>query len=137
MNMTEGGVSALRLEVVAGQTIVVFGWQGRNNHIVGGEPRVVVQRRAIGFQVVHPDRKLVGQANAPAVGGGNALLVHVSAVVVSVVHHGVDAQCGVVAGLDVEVAGQARFFARTDRQVDLMLVHQEGLLADLVDHTTC
>ena len=136
VQVAQGGVAAFGLEVVAGQSVVVLGRQGRLDLAVGREPGVVVERLTVGFEVVQADRELVTRADGPAIAGSDALLVDAGAVVVGLVRHRVDAQRRVLAGLEVEVASHAQFIAAADGDIDLVLVHQIGLLADLVHHAT-
>ena len=98
------------------------------------DPGVVVERAALDVQVIEAHGEFVARADAPAVGGRDAELALFRAPVVGVVRHCVDAQGGVLAGVEVEVAGEAVQVAGADGVVHLVLVHQEGLLADLVDH---
>jgi len=88
------------------------------------------------IEVVKADEEFVGGADTKTIGSGDALLVDsgaVGAVSIRTIPHRIDAQGGVVAGLEVEIANHSLIAAAADGGVDLMLVHQERLLADLVN----
>ena len=122
--------------MVAGETIVVLRWQRRDDLAVVDDPGMVVVGTALDVEVVQADGEFVARANAPGKGGCNAALFLLGAVVVGVVDHGVDAQCGVLAGLEVEIALGAVELARAQGVGDFMLIDQQRCLVDLVDHAT-
>ena len=134
VHMAEGAVGAFGAQVVAGQSVVVFGAQGRNNGAVADEPGVVVERAAVGFQVVEAHAVLVPLADAPAEGWGDAFLVDLGAPVVGLVRHDVQTQGRVLARDPVEVPRQAALVAAAQGEVHLVFLQQLGRLVDLVDH---
>ena len=120
--------------MVAGQTVVVAGFERRVDLAVHHAPGVVVQRAALGFEVVQADGELIARADAPGEGGRNAALVLLGAVVVELLHHGVQAEGRVFASLEVEVARGAVVLAGAVGVRGFVLVDQQGRLVDLVDH---
>ena len=135
VKVRDGAVGGGGVEVVAVEPVEAVGGQRGHDLAVTDEPRVAVAAAAAHAQVVEADRELVGGADAPAVGGRDAPLVLLGAPVVGVVAHHVQTEGRVLAGDEVEIALDALFLAGADGDADFLLVHQEGLLADLVDHT--
>ena len=134
VDLRQGQVGCARVEVIIGQAVIVPGRQRLLQMPVLDQPRMVVERPAVIAQMVEPHRVFVAGADAPAVGGRDADLLLLRPPVPGVVHHRVDAQGRVLAGMDVEVTRQALEVARADGVVHLVLGHQERLLAHLVDH---
>ena len=134
VDMAQRQVLRRGVQIVAVQTIVVAGGQRGHDLAVVADPGMVVVGAAFDIQRIQADGKLVACADAPGKGGCNAAFVLAGAVVVGVVHHGVEAQCGVLAGLEVEVTGEAVFLAGAQGVRDFVLVDQQRRLVDLVDH---
>ena len=84
------------------------------------------------------DFEFVAGADAPAVVDCEAILVEAGAgaVVVGQGAHGVDAQGGVFASLDVDVGHRTAVLVAAQGQVNLGFVEQTGLLVHLVDRAT-
>ena len=137
VGMAQGEVLRGGVEVVAGQTVVVFRWQGgKNLPVLAQHPGVVVERATFHVQVVQAHRKLVACAYTPGKRGRQALFFLARTVVIGVVNHGVQAQGGVFTRDEVEVARQPVVLACAVGVRGLVLVHQQGRFVDLVDHAT-
>ena len=135
VDVAQRDVLRRRVVVVAGQTVVLAGFQWHVDLAVGREaPGVVVERAALGFEVVQPDGELIARADAPGKRGCNAALVLLGTVVVVLLHHGVQAEGRVLARHPVEVAGGAVVLAGAQRVAGFVLVDQQRVLVDLVDH---
>ena len=133
VGVRQRGVRGLGVELVVVEAVIVARAQRGHDHAVADEPGVVVGRAATRIQVVQAHREFVARADAPAEAGRHADLFLLAAPVAGVVRQRVDAEGRILARLEVEVAGDAFHAARAHRRVHLMLVHQERLLADLVD----
>ena len=88
--------------------------------------------------MVKANRELVPLTNSPAVSGGNAFLFQAAAraIVIGRGIHGIDAQGGTLAGLDVEITHDTSVLVAAQRQVHLALINQARHLVDLVHRTT-
>ncbi len=134
VNVAQRDVLRRGVEVVAGQAVVVFRRKCGHDLAVVVDPRAVVAGAAFDIQGVQADRKLIARADPPGKRRRYAALVLLGPVVVGVVYQGVEAQCGVLAGLEVEVTGEAVFLAGAQGVRDFVLVDQQRRLVDLVDH---
>ena len=101
----------------------------------GANPGHAVVHAVVVFQAVQAHREFIGRTDPETIGGGNAFFVQTAtgAVVVSFRGHGIDAQGGVFAGLDIEVARGTHIAVVAYRQGDLVFIDGAGLFAHLVD----